>query len=68
MYGLAGLEYRIDNLIYNFIKVLLLDGTKATCDIALYVTRDYLTLHQAGFGECEAIYHIIAQWVGILRI
>ena len=62
------LEYRLYNFVDNFIEVFLLDATEATLNIALDIASNDLTLHEAGLREGEAIDHIVAQWVGILRI
>ena len=51
-----GLNYLVDNLV----EVGLLDAAEATLDITLYVTGDYLALHEAGLRKSEAIDHVVA--------
>ena len=62
------LEYRLNNLVDNLIEVFLLDTAKTTLDVTLDVAGDNLALHEAGFREGEAVNHIVAQRVGILRV
>ena len=62
------LEYRLHNLVDNLIEILLLDAAEATLDVALDIASNDLTLDEAGFREGEAVDHIVAQRVGILRI
>ena len=62
------LEYRINNLIYNLIEVLLLDAAKATSHVTLNVTCKNLTLYKAGLGKRVTHNHLVSQRIGILGI
>jgi len=66
--ALYTLEYRLNNLVDNLVEIFLLDTAKTALHVALDVAGDNLALHEAGLREGEAVNHVVAQRVGILRV
>ena len=52
-------ENRLDNLVDNLIKILLLDASKPTSHIAFDIARDDLALDDTRLREGEAHNHIV---------